>query len=118
MKRFTGMVVAVLMATLTVVGCAKKSSVDTAKLESSFSSADPSFKSTASKAADAIKEGDYASAMASLQKLAANAKLTPEQKQAINDVMAQVKQAMADMGNKAAGEAEKATKDLQKSLPK
>ena len=115
MKRI---VIAVLVGVAAVIGCAKKSSVDTSKLEKSFQSAEPAQKSSVDKAVDAIKAGDYASAMTQLQTAAKKAKLTPEQQQAINDVLAQLQKQMSETVNKAAGEAEKATKDLQKSLPK
>ncbi len=107
-----------MLVLVAVVGCSKKSSVDTAPLESSFKSAEPATQSTVDKAVTAIKSQDYSGALTQLQTLAQNAKLTPEQQQAIKDVMAQVKQAITEQANKAAGEASKAAGDLQKSLPK
>ena len=104
---------------LAFTGCSKNSSkVDTAPVEKSFASADPTTKSTADKAVSAVKAGDYSSALGELKSLASNAKLTPEQKQAIGDVMAQVQKAITDMAAKAQGDADKAVGDLQKSLPK
>jgi len=102
-----------------VVGCSKQSSsVDTAPIEKSFSSADPATKSTADTAVTEIKSANYSGALADLQKLAANAKLTPEQQQAVKDVLAQVQKALADTASKAADGANKAASDLQNSLPK
>lgn len=102
-----------------VVGCNKQSnSVDTAPIEKSFSSADATTKSSADSVISEIKNANYSGAMADLQKLAANAKLTPEQQQAIKDVLAQVQKALADTASKAADGANKAASDLQNSLPK
>ena len=55
--------------------------------------------------------------MAPLQKLAADAKLTPEQKQAISDVMAQVQKQLGNAMDKVSKDANKATENLKKSLP-
>ena len=106
-----------LAVTLLFVGCSKTSSVDTGKLESSFQAADPN-KSEADKAVAAIKAGNYSQALTELQQLAKKAKLTPEQQQAIKDVIAPVQKQMSEMATKAGGDAQKATGDLQKSLPK
>jgi hypothetical protein len=93
-----------------VVGCGKKSNVDTGKLESSFKSAEPATQSEANKAVAAVKAGNYSVALTDLQRLAGKAKLTAEQQQAIKDVIAQVQKAMTDSANKAG-------QDLKKSLP-
>jgi C4-dicarboxylate-specific signal transduction histidine kinase len=118
MKCFAWILTALLTTGLLVGGCSKKSSVDTSKLEQSFASADTSTKSQADKIVSSIKANDYPPAMAELQKLASNLKLTPEQKQAINDVLAQLQKALAETANKAVGEANKALGDMQKSVPK
>jgi hypothetical protein len=101
-----------------VVGCNKQSSVDTAPIEKSFASADAPTKTSADSVVTEIKSANYSGALADLQKLAANAKLTPEQQQAVKDVLTQVQKALADTANKAAGDANKAATDLQNSLPK
>ena len=105
-------------AMLAVVGCKKSGSVDTSGLEKSFASAEATVKSSAEKAITAIKSADYAGALAELKTLGDKAKLTPEQQQAIKDVMAQLQQMVSETVNKAAGEAGKAVDDLQKSLKK
>jgi uncharacterized lipoprotein YajG len=110
---------AVMAATLALAGCSKQgSSIDTSALENSFKPAEASLKDSADKAVAAIKSADYAGALAELKKLADNAKLTPEQKQAIQDVMAQVQKAIADATGKATEEAGKALEGVQKGLPK
>ena len=56
--------------------------------------------------------------MAELKTLASNAKLTPEQQQAIKDLMAQVGKAISEAAGKVAGDASKAVKDMPNALPK
>lgn len=109
MKRFAFVLVGVMAVSLALVGCGKKG-VNTSKLESSFKSAEPATQSDADKAVAAIKAGNYSEAMTDLQRLGAKAKLTPEQQQAIKDVMAQVQQQLTEAANKAAA-------DMKKSLP-
>jgi hypothetical protein len=116
--KLTNWILTSLLLALICAGCSKSGKVDPAPIEKSFASSDASLKATADKAVAAIQSADYSSALAELQKLAANAKLTDEQKKAVNDVLAQVQKAVADMGNKAAGEAGKAVDDVKKSLGK
>ncbi len=109
--KFTKWIVTSFVAVMLVAsGCGSKNSVDTAPLEKSFASAEPANKSAADSAASAIKSEDYPGAMAQLQKLASQAKLTPEQQQAVKDTLAPA--------SKAAKDGQKAATDLQKSLPK
>lgn len=116
MKRFTWILVGVLAVSLASIGCGKKG-VSTSGLESSFKTAEPATQSQVDKAVSAIKAGNYAQATTELQKLAAQAKLTPEQQQAIKDVMAQVQKQMSAQAGQAAKDAGKAADDLKKSLP-
>lgn len=117
--RYMGWVITGIAAlSLLFSGCSKKGNVDTAPLEKSFASAEPATKSTADTAVSSIKAGDYATAMAQLQKLSAQAKLTPEQQQAVRDVLEQVKKQLSETAAGAAKDMEKAAGDLQKSLPK
>ncbi len=108
----------VSVSVLCLVGCAKKSAVDTAPLEQNFKSSEPVTQNSVDKTVAAIKSGDYATAASELKSLASNAKLTPEQKQAVNDVLAQVQKAITDSATKAAGDVGKSVDDLKKSLPK
>jgi len=111
MKRFAWLFSGLMIVGLSLAGCGKKSSVDTAQLQSSFKSADSATQSDVDKAVASIRDANYSQALSQLQTLAKKAKLTPEQQQAIKDVIAQVQQQVTEMANKSAG-------DLQKSLPK
>ena len=118
MKRYVWILTAAMAVSLVFLGCAKKSSVDTGKLESSFATAEPATKSKVDSAVSAIKSADYAGAMASLQGLAKDAKLTPEQQQAVTDVVEHLKTMVTDVANTTAEGATKALGDMQKSLKK
>jgi hypothetical protein len=113
MKRFTWIAVVIAVSALTLVGCSK-SGVDTGKLESSFSSAPPADKSNVDAAVSAIKAGNYTEALAKLQATAAKAQLTPEQKQAVQDVIAQVQKELTAKAEAAQKEAGKAVEGLMK----
>lgn len=119
MQRNGALIVFMLVSLcLVLAGCSKKDEVNTAAMEKSFAASEPTLKGNVDKAVSAIKAGDYAGAMASLQSLAAQAKLTPEQQKAVNDVIAQVKEQLAKMANQAAEQGKKALDDLQKAIPK
>jgi hypothetical protein len=118
MKLSGWILTAVMAATLAMTGCTKEGGVNTAALESNFSSAEATLKASADKAVTAIKSADYSGAVAELKKLAENTKLTPEQQQAVKDVIAQVEKAITAAAGKAADDASKAMKDVSKSLPK
>ena len=92
--------------------------MDTSSLEKSFKSTEPATQSAADKAVAAIKSADYAGALTELKALAGKAKLTPEQEQAIKDVMAQVQKAITDAAGKAAGDASKAAENMPNPLKK
>jgi hypothetical protein len=118
MKTFRWMLMAIFSVTLMLVGCSKQGGVDTTPLEQNFKSGETAVKASVDKAIAAIKAADYSGALAELKALGNNAKLTPEQQQAIKDVMAQVEKAVADAAAKVQGEAGKAADDLKKSVPK
>jgi hypothetical protein len=118
MRQFAWLLSGLMIVALLFVGCGKKSSVNTAPLQSSFKSADSATQSDVDKAVSSIKAGSYSQALSQLQALAKKAKLTPEQQQAIRDVITQVQQQITAMANKAATDAQKTAGDLQKSLPK
>ena len=99
MKRIVG-IVSVMIAFITLIGCGGSPA---SKVESSFASAEPSQKESAQKAVDAAKAGNYAGAMAQLQALGANAKLTPEQQQAIQDMLADMQKQIQAKAAEASG---------------
>ena len=121
MKKITTLLtLAMTLVSLTFTACGKKGEVkiETAKLEKMFESAEPGIKNGVDAAVAAVKNADYAGALAKLQSVASEVKLTPEQKSAVNDLIEQVKAAMAGMADKAVEGANKAATDLQKSLGK
>ncbi|MGA2221218.1 MAG: hypothetical protein ABSH21_05455 [Verrucomicrobiia bacterium] len=118
MKRFAPLLSGLMVVTLLFIGCSRKSSVHTGRLESSFQSPESVHKNEADKAVAAIKAGNYSEALTQLQQLARKAKLTAEQQQAIKDVIAQLQKQMTDMANKSASDAGKAKGGSQKSPPK
>jgi hypothetical protein len=119
MKSNKLMLVWVAVLAVGLLGCGKSGeSVNPAPLENNFASAEPAAKSSADKAVSAIKASDYPAALVELKTLASNAKLTPAQKQAVDDVLAQIQKAVAGAATKAQGDATKAADDLKKSLPK
>jgi hypothetical protein len=118
MKNTLSIVGMIIAVSLLIVGCAKQNQVDTAKLESSFSSAEPASKSEVDKAVSAVKSADYSSALASLQKVASQAKLTPEQQQAVKDVITQIQKQLGAAVEKAGGDAQKALDSAKQGVPK
>lgn len=107
-----------ILALYAGMGCAKKGQVDTVKLEASFSTAEASKKSEVDKVVASVKSQDWAGATAALERLAADAKLTEEQKQAVKNTLAQVSSAVKEAVGKAGAEVNKALGEAQKSLPK
>jgi hypothetical protein len=118
---------------LGLTGCTKEGGVDTAKVESAFQTAAAVDKTAVQNAVTAVKAGDYTSALASLQKVAASVNLTPEQKTALTDFINEVKaklgaeakskvddatKAVGDASNAAKEGASKAVDGLKKSLGK
>ncbi len=121
MKSINWILTSLVAVTVFVAGCSKSeqsTTVDPTPVEKSFASADPSVKATADKAVSEIKAQNYQGALTELQKLSANAKLTDDQKQAITDVIANIKKAISEAVEKAKGEANKAMENMQKSIGK
>ena len=120
MKLTQTFLIALTAMTFAFLGCKKDEagtvSIDTAAIEKVFSTADPSMKDSAAKVADAIKKGDSSGALAELKRLAANAKLSAEQKKIVDDLLAQLQKAVSDGLNKAADGAKQAVGDAQKAL--
>ena len=111
------MTMCLLVAVLGVVGCGKKNTVDTSRVEKSFQSADPGARSGVDQAVASVKAGNYSEALGELQQVAAKAKLTSEQQQAIQDLVDQVQKAMAAAVNQGTKDAQKTADDMKKSLP-
>ena len=113
MKRIQYLAAIAAAVAFTFAGCSKDGSVDTSKVEASFSSADASAKGELDQVITALKTGDFATATAPLQKLAANAKLTPEQQAAAKDLLMQVQEKGKEVAAKATAEAGDALKKAQ-----
>jgi len=111
MKRYAWILLAMTGLSLALIGCGKNSQVDTSKLVSSFKSSAPAVQSDVDKVVSDVKAGNYNGAMNDLKNLSRQAKLTPEQQQAIQDTMAAIQKQLAGAASQAAGQ-------LQKSLPK
>jgi hypothetical protein len=111
MKAHRWVLTAVMAITLGLVGCKKEGSVDTAQLEASFKTSDTDTKSDVDKAVTEIKNTNYSGALANLKGVAAKAKLTPDQQQAVKDTVAQIEK---ELGNAVQKVAEDANKGLNK----
>jgi len=107
-------------AAFVVTGCNKNGSVavDTSKLTTVFQSAQADAKTAADSVVAAVKKADYSGALTQLKALSDKYKLTPEQKQVVSDVLAQVQKALTDATSKATGDAGKAVTDLGATLKK
>jgi hypothetical protein len=99
--------------------------VDTSKFNEAFKSAAADVKPVADAVVSAVKSADYSAATAKLQDLASKYKITPEQQQAVTDLLSQVQKALGgaaakatDAANKAADGASKAANDLGNALKK
>src|ERR1043165_4418933 len=108
MKLIQTIITGMAVLAFALAGCKKSGGVDTQPLEKNFASAEPAAKSSSDKAVAAIKAGNYSEGLAELGKLAQQAKLTPEQQQAVKDTIEQVKKQLADTMDKTA-------KDLNKT---
>ncbi|PWU20775.1 MAG: hypothetical protein C5B50_03220 [Verrucomicrobia bacterium] len=108
MKRAELLAVVALAGMVVLSGCGKSNSqqlsapivrngisVDVPKLETTFASASPSLRDSASKIQVAFRYENYKEALAELDKLAADPSLTPEQKKLVGDVTEEMKQAAA-----------------------
>lgn len=90
MKRFIRFATVLIGSTLLLVGCGKSSSLDTSKLSAGFQGAPTEQKSGVDAAVKAIGSGDFATAAESLKKAVKGAKLSPEQKTAVSEVVAEM----------------------------
>lgn len=114
-----------------VAGCSKQesgtpipptettvASVDTSKLTAAFQTAEPAAKTAVDTAVAAIKKADYSGAVTQLKALGDKFKLTTDQQQVVNDVVAQVQKAIAAAASKATDAAGQAATDAAKALGK
>jgi hypothetical protein len=85
-----GLTVSLLFAIAGLTGCSKKVTVDTVKLDYAFQSADQTNQTTVNEAIEAIEKADYSSATDKLKKVAADPKLSADQKTAVTGVLGQL----------------------------
>ena len=116
MRLFGWMSVSLVAACLALSACDSGDKVDTSKLEKSFSTSQPAAKSAVDDVKAAVSAKDFAKAGAALQRLGTSGSLTPEQKQAIEEVSVQVRKLVEQQAKDAAKTGEKALGDVQKRL--
>jgi hypothetical protein len=102
-------------AVMTFTGCSKPDAIDTRPVTQAFASAESAIKTDLDAAVTAVKAGDYAGAAAKLQSLAANVKVTPEQKQALQGLVAQVQAKLSATAQQAVDQASKVATNAAKS---
>ncbi len=102
MKIITYLLVCLVAGVLALAGCSKSNqpapgagSVDIKKLQDAFPSPDPMVQNSLDKLKFLINQGRFEPALNELATMSRIPSLTPEQKQAINDVTEQVKKAAA-----------------------
>ncbi|MBM3880435.1 MAG: hypothetical protein FJ387_12085 [Verrucomicrobia bacterium] len=103
---------------LGLTACSKKSqdAVDTTKVERSFQTAPEAEQGQAEKIVAAVKSRDYAGALASLQTLAGQAALTPDQKSSVQDLIAQVQEQLTAVAGQAAQQANQAAQEAAQAV--
>ena len=88
--------------------------LDTSKLQSAFASSSGELKANLDRVVGAISDRDFSGAASYLKKMAADASLTPEQKSALSDLMAQIKDRTSEImksAGQAAGQAAEQVKE-------
>jgi len=90
-------------------------SIDASALLSQFSSADASVKSAVESAVESVKAGKYSDAVASLQKLASDIKLTPDQQTAVKRFLSEVQTKAGSVLKEVGGAASKVATDAVNS---
>ena len=92
--------------------------VDTSKFTAAFQSAAADVKPVADAVVNAVKGADYSAAIEKLKDLGSKYKITPEQQQAVSDLLAQVQKALGGAATTATEGASKAASDLGNALKK
>lgn len=108
-------------AAFVFAGCSKSNgtiSVNTDKLTAAFQTAESDAKTAVDAAVTSVKNADYAGAVKQLKALGDKYKLTPEQQQAVNDVIAKVQKAIEAAASQASDAAGKAATDLGNAIKK
>jgi len=107
------------------LGCHSRQSVDIARVEQSFQNAPDTERTEIDQALAAIKAGDHAAALESLNKVTQSARLTPAQLETLRDLIVQLQQTAektaagaAKTVSESGSKADEAARDLQKTLPK
>ncbi len=106
---------ALAFAAMAIVGCGKNAASVSEKNSKVFASADETTKTNWQSAATALKSGDYATAILTLQELLSQPTLTTEQQQAVADTLATANEQMTAAANKGDPKAKAAQEALRKS---
>lgn len=101
-----------------LVGCGNKDSVDTSRVEETFATAEAATKSAVEKAVNAVKSQDYGAALDSMQKALAEVKLTPEQKEALGDLVQRTKARLSEAAETAGQAAKDAAETAKEAADK
>lgn len=95
--------------------------LDTSAVEKAFASAEASVKATADKAIAAVQKADYGVVVTETKQLLQDVKLTPQQKDALNKLLADTKTALESAASTTAAKvseaAQKAAQDVKNALP-
>jgi len=112
-----GCLMALVIVAVTVVGCGRKSAKPaTEQLQQSFEKADAATKEEIVQASSAFQAGDYTGALAAMDRVVQNQAIDAAQKQAVDALILQTRQAAQQNPKLNTPELYKATADLMNKV--